>query len=299
MSIVFIAAETAPVWQKPVLLGLLVISVILCGVWLIKSLVKGGPLRGAAEIAERPGLAELVLAVICLTLLSLGLSWLFNGLLGSKALETALAASLASLLSCVLVLGLLGWKKPGRLKALGLELTRCPRQLGWGLLTALAVWPIALMVLMPVSFWVVEFVVNWGWGLRYTQQSHTLLRELNGSAPTLNLCLAIAMALVIAPLTEEIIFRGLLQGALFRLYRSRWLAILISAAIFALFHLSVRENVAAGESSLAQLETIPPLFFLGLTLGYAYEKSRSLYRPIWIHLGFNALTLLAAWPKPA
>ncbi len=298
MSIVFIAAETAPVWQKPVLLGLLVISVILCGVWLIKSLVKGGPLRGAVEIAERPGLGELALVLIFLMLLSLGLSWLFDGLLGSKELESALGASLGSLLSCGLMLALLGWKYPRRLKSLGLGLTRCPGQLGWGLITALAVWPMAIIVLMPASFRVVEFVVKWGWGLSYTAQSHTLLRELNESASLVSVYLTIVIAVIIAPLTEEIIFRGLLQGALSRLYRWRWGAIVVSAAVFSLFHLSVRENVPAGEAWLAHVEKIPPLFFLGLALGYSYEKSHSLYRPIWIHMGFNALSLIL-WLKAA
>ena len=299
MSIVFIAAEPAPVWQRPVLLGLLVVSVILCAFWLIKSLVKGGPLRGAVEIEERPGLAELALMLICLALLSLGFSWLCKGLLGSKDLEAASGASLGSLLSCLLVLGYLSWRNPGRLKSLGLKLTQCPRQLGWGLITALAVWPIATLVLMPASFWVVKFVLNWGWGLSYTLQSHTLLRELNESTSLLSVYLTIVIAVIIAPLTEEIIFRGLLQGALARLYRSRWAAIVVSAAIFSIFHLTLRENVAMGEASLAHVEKIPPLFLLGLALGYSYEKSRSLYRPIWIHLGFNALSLLMLWPKPA
>ncbi len=296
MSIVFIAAQAGPFWQRPVHVALLAISIILCVAWLIKSIKKGGPLRGALEIAERPGLPELVLAIICLTMLSLALSWLFDGLLGSKELETALAASLASLLSCGLVLGLVGWQNPSRLKSLGLELARCPGQLGWGLITALAVWPIALMVLMPASFWLVESVVYWGWGLSYTAQSHTLLRELGESAGPMSLWLTIAIAVVIAPLTEEIIFRGLLQGALSRLYRWRWGAIVVSALIFSVFHLSVRTNAAAGEASLAQVENIPPLFFLGLVLGYSYEKSRSLYRPIWIHLGFNALSMIL-WLK--
>jgi len=213
-------------------------------------------------------------------------------------LETALAASLASLLSCGLVLGLLGWRNPSRLKSLGLGLTRCPGQLGWGLITALAVWPMATMVLMPASFRLVEFVVKWGWGLSYTAQSHTLLRELAESAGPMSLCLTIVIAVVIAPLTEEIIFRGLLQGALSRLYRWRWGAIVVSALIFSVFHLSVRTNAAVGEASLAHLEKIPPLFFLGLALGYSYEKSHSLYRPIWIHLGFNALSLML-WLKAA
>ena len=62
----------------------------------------------------------------------------------------------------------------------------------------------------------------------------------------------------------------------------RWLAITVSAGVFALCHVAVRESV-------------PALFVLGLVLGYAYEKSGSLWRPIMIHLVFNGLSLLTAW----
>ena len=157
----------------------------------------------------------------------------------------------------------------------------------------------ATLVIMPAGFRMIRFVVKWGWDLKYTLQDHTLLRELNEPTSLLSVYLTIVIAVIIAPLTEEIIFRGLLQGALVRLYRSRLAAIIVSAAIFSIFHLTLRENVVMGEASIAHLEKIPPLFLLGLALGYSYEKSRSLYRPIWIHLGFNALSLLMLWPKPA
>ena len=299
MSIVFTTAQTTSTRLEHILLALVVISAILCGAWLIRLLVKGDALRQIPKMPDRPGLGELALAVIGMLVLSLLLSRLFEGLLGSETLAAALAASLASLLSCSAVLLVLAWRKPIRFKALGLEAVQFPRQLGWGLITALAVWPMATLVLMPASFRIIRFVVDWGWGLKYTLQPHTLLRELSESSSATSLCLTIGMAVVIAPLTEEIIFRGLMQGALVRLYRSRWIAIVMTAAIFAALHLTVREDVAAGESSLAQLETIAPLFLLGLVLGYAYEKSRSLYRPICIHLGFNALSVVMLWLNSA
>lgn len=294
MSIVFIAAQAPLPWQEPVLHGLLVISAILSLAWLIKSLVKGGPLHGAVLIADRPGLMALALLITSTALLGLALSWLLEGLLGSQALEANLAGSLATLLSCSLLLALLSWKRPRQLRSLGLGLSHAPKQLSWGLITVLAVWPISVMVLMPLSFRLVKFVVEWSTGLSYTLQSHTLLRELGDSAGPMNFWLIVTIAVVVAPITEEIIFRGILQGVLSRFHHWRWTAILISAAIFSLVHLSVRENVAAGEASIAQIENIPPLFLLGLVLGYSYEKSRSLYRPIWIHMGFNALSM-ALW----
>ncbi len=299
MSIVFTTAQTTTIWLEPILLALVVISAILCGAWLIKLLLKGDSLRQIPKTPDRPGLPELALVVVGLLLLSLLLSWLFRGMLGSETLEAALAASLASLVSCSAVLAGLAWRKPTRFKALGLELVQFPKQLGFGLITALAVWPMATLLIMPAGFHIIKFVVKWGWDLNYTLQPHSLLREMSESSTTTSLCLIIAIAVVITPLVEEIVFRGLIQGALTRLYRSRWLAIVMTAAIFAALHLTVRENVAAGESSLAQLETIPPLFLLGLVLGYAYEKSRSLYRPICIHLGFNALSVVMLWLNSA
>lgn len=299
MSTVFIAAQADPFRPGPLHWTLLAISIILCGAWLINTIKKGGPLRTAAKIHDRPGLIELTQTILGLLLLNLLLYPLFKGLLGSKTLEIALAGAVASILTCTLVLARLARANPICFKGLGLESAQLLRQLAPGFITALAVWPIAVMLLMPASLYVIEFVTNWGWGLTYTPQAHNLLREFNESLVPLNLSLTIAIAVIIAPLTEEVIFRALLQGTLFRLYRSRWLAIVVSAAIFALLHLAIRGNVPAGEFSLAQMETIVPLFFLGLVLGYAYEKSRSLYRPICIHMGFNALSLLILWLESA
>ena len=295
MSIVFITAQTTNTWQENILLGLVVISAVLCLAWLIRLLIQGDGLCEVPAMPDRPGLGELAAVVSGMLVLSLLLSRVFEGLLGSEVLEVSLAASLASLLSCAGVLIGLAWRKPTRFKSLGLGPAQFPRQLGWGLITALVVWPMAAVVLMGTSSRVIKFVIDWGWDLKYIPQSHTLLREMSESGTIISLCLTIVLAVVVAPVTEEIIFRGLMQGTLSRLYRSRWLGIVVTAAIFAALHLTIKEEVAAGECSLAMLETIPPLFFLGLVLGYAYEKSQSLYRPICIHVGFNALSVVMLW----
>jgi hypothetical protein len=93
--------------------------------------------------------------------------------------------------------------------------------------------------------------------------------------------IVIVGAVVIAPVSEELLFRGLFQTTL-RSYSERpWLSIFITSLIFA----SVHENVTHW----------PALFVLAVGMGYAYEKSGSLWRPIFIHALFNGLTLLAAW----
>ena len=298
MSNNFTIGQIAASRQELVIWGLLAVSAILWIAWLVKLLVnlkKRGALGWGVEIENRPGLPEVALAAVSLALSASLWVWLLKGVIESDDLKLALSGGLAELFSCLLVLGLLGWKWPERLKSLGLTVKGLGANLGWGLVLAVAVWPVATLVLVPLSLHAVEFLCHWMWDLSYTAEAHTLLREMSDNNTTGHLLLVIILAAVVAPLTEEILFRGLLQSWLAGMFRSRWIAIAASAGIFSLFHLAARENAAVGEISLARVETIPALFVLGLVLGYAYEKSGSLWRPIMIHLVFNGLSLLTAW----
>ena len=83
------------------------------------------------------------------------------------------------------------------------------------------------------------------------------------------------LTLLAAPLCEEFIFRGLIQGGLRRSLPA-WQAIGIGAAIFAIVHPPV---------------SMLPVFVLGLCAGAAYERSRSLLAPMLAHAGYNAAIL--------
>lgn len=83
-------------------------------------------------------------------------------------------------------------------------------------------------------------------------------------------------AAVIAPIAEEIMFRGFL----YRLLRKRlptWAAVLISAALFSVLH---------GIPPL-----IPMLFFLGVVFALVVERTRSLYCSIILHALQNSVAL--------
>ena len=89
----------------------------------------------------------------------------------------------------------------------------------------------------------------------------------------------IGVAVIVAPLVEELLFRGILQ-TLVRSYVDRpWLAVVVCAGLFAAVH--------------ANPEHWPALFVLGIGLGYAYEKSASLWQPIFMHALFNGTTVLS------
>ena len=95
--------------------------------------------------------------------------------------------------------------------------------------------------------------------------------------------LLIGTALVIAPVAEELIFRGYLFGVLCR-YTGRWWALLISALIFAAIH--------------AHIPSLAGLFALAITLTLVYEGTGSLWAAILMHSLFNAITVVftLAWP---
>jgi membrane protease YdiL (CAAX protease family) len=85
-------------------------------------------------------------------------------------------------------------------------------------------------------------------------------------------------ASVAAPIFEEIMFRGFLLPSLTR-YLPVWGAVLVSAFIFAIAHLSLSE--------------ILPLATLGIILGFVYSKSRNLLSSILIHSLWNGGTLFS------
>ena len=82
---------------------------------------------------------------------------------------------------------------------------------------------------------------------------------------------------IIAPLFEEIIFRGVLLPVLARDY-GKTIGILISSFVFALAHLSLNE--------------FPPLFVLGIGLATTRLVSGRLFSSVIMHSFWNGLTFL-------
>jgi membrane protease YdiL (CAAX protease family) len=84
------------------------------------------------------------------------------------------------------------------------------------------------------------------------------------------------LAVLVAPVSEELLFRGLLLPAMMRQVGPR-LAILAGSLLFAAIHFSV--------SAMA------PLFIFAIALNLAYIYTRSLAVPIIMHMLFNAGSL--------
>jgi len=88
--------------------------------------------------------------------------------------------------------------------------------------------------------------------------------------------MVVVTALVLAPLFEEVIFRGLLY-TMFRRW-GRWTAILATAALFGLIHIDTPTACV-------------PLAVLGGVLAWMVESTGSLVPSITAHAAFNFLTI--------
>jgi membrane protease YdiL (CAAX protease family) len=97
------------------------------------------------------------------------------------------------------------------------------------------------------------------------------------------LLLAVLAAVVLAPIAEELLFRGLLHRAL-RVRLRIVPATAISSLLFAVVHVDV---------VMSQPIALVGLTLVGVVLAIAYERTGGLLVPVLIHAVHNAITIAA------
>lgn len=170
-----------------------------------------------------------------------------------------------------------------------------------GFALGILAWAIIFPLVSTTSI-VVEAVM----GLFRLRQPHPhAVLEMLGTHPGIGETIALCVrAVLVAPLAEEMFFRGLLQTALGRLFSwiaclpalsrnplppsqlripapgsgTRWTAIIVTSLLFALVH---------GEPAFFM-----PLFVLAVGLGYVYERTGNLWINFTAHALFNAIEIL-------
>jgi uncharacterized protein len=99
----------------------------------------------------------------------------------------------------------------------------------------------------------------------------------------LNLLVTLLGAGLLAPLAEELYFRGLLHRWFWARFPGQvWLRVALSAGIFALGHFDSAGAVAS-------------TFFLGMLCALVYERTRSLWPSIAVHAVNNSLAVLLVY----
>jgi membrane protease YdiL (CAAX protease family) len=163
-----------------------------------------------------------------------------------------------------------------RLKGFGLNLRTAPKDFFAAGLNLLSVWPVLLAVILLTTL-LGRLLV----GEDFQMEKHETLKTLL-EHPQWQIRLSLGLAaVVVAPVFEEMVFRGLFQSLIRGFVSSPWLSILIAAGFFASVH--------------ANLTHWPVLFVLAMCMGYSYEKSGSLLRPIFIHAAFNATNVIGVF----
>ena len=138
----------------------------------------------------------------------------------------------------------------------------------------LTIWPL-VMVAFVVTMNIGVFIH----GPEYQVQRHEGLKTLAEYPQLAPRILVTIVAVIVAPLLEELLFRGLFQTMIRSIILRPWTSILLSSVIFTAVH--------------ADSSHWPALFVLAICLGYAYEKTGSLLRPIFIHSIFNTCAIVA------
>jgi membrane protease YdiL (CAAX protease family) len=180
------------------------------------------------------------------------------------------------------------------LKGFGLNVKTLIKDLPASFVNLLTAWPIMLSALL--------LTIQIGklfWGQDYQIQQHQQLKLLTEYSQLPLQIIIFIFAAIITSIFEEMLFRGLFQTTIRSLIEARlwlgvsqeteyknsaigrygaWLAILISSVLFATSHANVDHWLA--------------LFVLGVCLGYSYEKSGSLFRPIFIHSLYNGISVI-------
>jgi membrane protease YdiL (CAAX protease family) len=172
------------------------------------------------------------------------------------------------------------------LRGLGLWPWTIPKDLGFAFVDLLAVWPVFTAVGV-LTIEAAKALV----GPQFEMPKHVGLEIITESTALPLRVLIIVLAVGVAPLVEETLFRGLIQTVLRSHFGGPWPAIFTTAALFAFFHVDFQNP--------ATVTHVPPLFALAVGLGYAYEKSGSLFRSIFMHAMFNAVSILAALSQTA
>lgn len=95
--------------------------------------------------------------------------------------------------------------------------------------------------------------------------------------------LMLVYALLLGPIVEEFMFRGLTLNAAKKLFNYKW-AILIQAILFGVFHGNKMQGIYA--------------FVLGLGLGYIMHAYDNLFFTIIIHMAYNIIGTLGAGYLP-
>lgn len=171
------------------------------------------------------------------------------------------------------IFGVIGFRGLSAVSIFQLEPSRFPKAAGMGLLWLIITYPLILAVqglVQKVSGSIDDSQMIVKYFLEHPDFKHRAA--------------VFFMAVIVAPVAEEILFRGYFYGVI-RRFGGRLPALLTSSLLFAAIHVHLPSMLGLG--------------ILAIILCLLYERSGSLWAPITMHACFNASTIavLIFWPE--
>jgi len=147
---------------------------------------------------------------------------------------------------------------------------------GKATLLGLVVMGIGIPFIYYFSAKVESLLPSWMLENAMEQDSNAFYQQL-GDLSKVHPIVVLLSTVIIAPLTEELMFRGVIQGIVKNWTASKHWAVWISAILFAVIHFHVAGFL--------------PRMLLGALMGYFVLYSGSIWTAVFMHFSFNAFSL--------
>ncbi|MBM3415051.1 MAG: CPBP family intramembrane metalloprotease [Bacteroidetes bacterium] len=148
-----------------------------------------------------------------------------------------------------------------------------------------------MLIALPFTSWLGEINRNIpfpsgieSWMKEQEEDAAKTIQALLSRHTVKDLLLNIVFVAGLAAVGEELLFRGMAQRLLIKMFKSPWAGILISAAIFSAMHM--------------QFYGFLPRFALGVLLGIIYWYSGSLWVAMLAHFIYDVVLIVVAYFNP-
>ncbi len=161
------------------------------------------------------------------------------------------------------------------------HMKKAPEKQGifWSMPRGLVLGVVAGIGFGGISYLWIAFAREWLWGFDFVKSSIESMGSGVENYTLFSGLLAVVVAGILGPISEEILFRGIIFHLLERI-KGGWFPVIGSALLFGVAHMGFAQSVYT--------------CIMGMIAGMIYYKTRNLLWPIIIHITINVFATLSS-----
>ncbi len=152
---------------------------------------------------------------------------------------------------------------------------------GWGKIAAAAGMMLFALPWVQLTYWLNQQIPLPGWLADMENQTSGIIQAILVMESPWELALSLIVIALAPAIGEELLFRGIVQTQIARLWNKPVAAVWVTAVLFSIIHF--------------QFAGFVPRMLLGAGLGYLMLWTRSLWAPIAGHFAINAIQVIAQY----